>query len=148
MKKNLTDSLKSKYVFRKLHGKFYDVKFGTEIVKIKKIYIFQEHDKKKSYLVIETSTSTFLGIILAHQSSDLLALIGKKILQEKKRTHDTEENANLIQYLLPMGNHQVKLIAFYIWTNEEQALEIIQKLDSIYEKFKQKMNIIISPAMM
>ena len=142
MKKSLAHSLKSQFSLTKLHGKFYDVQFGDEIIKIKKIYIFQSQHHQ--YICIETRKYFFLGIILAQQSSDFLALMAKKIIVEKKHLNNLENTLHLIQYLLPMGNHQVKLITFYSWTNQEQTSEFMEKLEKIGEKFKQKMNLILT----
>ena len=105
------------------------------------------------YVCFETKKFTFLGLVIARQSSDLLTHIAKKTILELKKSGNMEECAFLVQnsvkllhYKLPMENHQVQLIAFFNWFKEEDSLGILRSLETIWAKYTKKIHSLASVA--
>ena len=151
MKNELRTSLKSQYKLQKLHGKFYAIQYGSEIVKIRKIHIFPSKKMNYPYLCFETKKFTFLGLVIARQSSDLLTHIAKKTILELKKSLNAEvcaffelNSVKLIHYKLPLENHQVQLIVFFNWSKEEDTTDILRNLKTIQVKYTEKISSLAS----
>lgn len=92
-------------------GKYISLTTMGYIEEIKKICTFKSPKNNFPFLFFQSKVNFYLGITLARQSSDLLVLIAKKLLNKVPFTDPpSESNYYLIQYMLPQDFASLKLI--------------------------------------
>src|SRR5208283_3321275 len=128
--------------FKTVSGKFSSIQFESELKYIKRIGHWDSGKKNLPFVIFQTANESFLGIVLARQSSDFLAGLAKRVLSKldcEGNESNEKSKSVLLQYMFPKEFASTKLIVLVKWINRFDFQAFTQKLLSIQQLFLQKM---------
>ncbi len=128
--------LKGHDLFR-IKGKLPGIQDHGQIEHLKDIYMIKDPKSSFQTLYIHGKEKEFLGIVLARQSSDFLALVAQKMV--KKLDHPPEHPIVVLQYPFPTYSVGVSLLAISPWEEAEDLDSIFADLRTFQKAFRHKL---------
>jgi hypothetical protein len=124
---------------RLIKGKFDAIQTQDRVEEIKALITFREPSIKQSLpgVILQTSQQVFIGITFARNSSDLLLLLGKKVLHAK--TEKTGPKFSLMQYMFPKDYSSTKLLILTSLQSLDEFNTQWNTLKSLQSEFLKKL---------
>lgn len=116
-----------------IKGKYAPIQDQDGIQEVECIWVLAAVKQNLPVLFIKIQKKYFIGVTLARQSSDLLGMIGKKVIKNHWKSKIPKY---LIQYRLPKDLNSLKLILYCEWAEFEEYEKIISQLVDIQEYFQ------------
>ncbi|MCK5344511.1 MAG: hypothetical protein KAR20_13950 [Candidatus Heimdallarchaeota archaeon] len=136
----MNSKLKSYDLYR-VRGKLPPIQEREGIEPIKDIYIIEYTKNKFPTLFMQGNSKSFLGIILARQSSDFLALIAQKRVKEGEI--QTRYPISVVQYPFPTYSIGTSLLALTPWLDVEELEPIFSYLRTFQKSFRSKLRTLL-----
>jgi len=121
----------------RVKGKLPPIQEQGKIEHIKDIYMIKDPKSLFQTLYIHGKEKDFLGIVMARQSSDFVALVAQKMV--KKRDNSTELPIVVLQYPFPTYSAGVSLLAITPWEETQNLDRIFADLRAFQKAFRQKL---------
>ncbi|WP_457557731.1 hypothetical protein [Candidatus Harpocratesius sp.] len=140
--------VKNKYTLLRISGKFAPILRKNEEIKITRIYLLNPKiSSMKNICFFFTKSNLWLGVILSHQTSELLMKIAKKITrnqihQKYSNQYELKEKLFsyfLVQYRFPNDLQSIKLILLISIRDISEILENLEFLSEIRILFKKSL---------
>ena len=121
----------------RVKGKLPAIQDRGQIEDIKDIYILEDAKSTFPTLYIHGKSKEFLGIVIARQSSDFLAMLAQKLVKNGKVS--SEHPMAILQYPFPTYLVGMSLLAITPWGVPEDLDCIIMDLNVFQKAFRQKL---------
>ena len=125
------------YDLFRVKGKLPPIQEQGKIEHIKDIYMIKDPKCTYQTLYIHGKEREFLGIVVARQSSDFLALVAQKMV--KKWSSSTKFPIVVLQYPFPAYSVGVSLLVITPWEEVEDLDRTFGDLRAFQKEFRQNL---------